>query len=208
MLNQFLTQRQQQKFQQALLEADETLLRKTISKGADINAPFAISTGEEFPPLVHAINTGCANCMRILLEADAAIPQQEDQQLALLEQAITSDTSQLALLSVLLEFGVDPNVCQGQAFFQCLKVSDSNLQLLLITRLMEHGGQINVRDEHQISVLDHLMLAEQTQLVGSLITAGAEPSEPLDKLPCSDEIKAFALRKKQDLEIQRMLLGH
>lgn len=209
MLSNYLKNKQQHKFQLALLTEDVAQLRKMISKGADINSPFAMEPDQEtLAPLLHAIQIDAPECLKVLLENGALIPTESALQQSFLKQAILAQEHPLALLSLLLEHRLDANCANGEAFFLCLGASDTNLQLLLITRLMEHGGDINVRNENNHSVLDLLMLAEQTQLVGSLISAGAKVSVNLEQLTCSDEIKAFALRKQQDLEIQKMLMGH
>ncbi|MEH6627154.1 MAG: hypothetical protein V7739_11965 [Motiliproteus sp.] len=208
MLSNYLKNKHQQKFQQALLTADESLLRKTLGKGVDINDPFADAPDKPPQlPLFHAIQSCTPGCLQILLEAGARLPPESVLQRTLLEQAIRSTDQALALLTQLLSHGLDANTAEGSAFFYCLQNNNPSQQLLLLTRLMEHGGDINVRDDARLSVLDRLMIAEQTQLVGSLISAGALVSENLQQLACSDEIKAFAQRKKQDLEIQKMLLG-
>ncbi len=209
MLTQYLKNKHQLKFQQALADRDPVLLRKAISKGADANAAFAVSAQcQELLPIAHAVHSACPECLKVLFECGAKAPSEDSSQIELQRQAVTAEQQPLALLTLLLDNELDANSGDGQLFFDCLELADHNLQLLLITRLMEHGGNINTTNQQQQSVLDLLMIAEQTQLVGSLISAGATLSDNLNELACSEEMKTFARRKQQDLEIQKMLMGH
>ncbi len=206
MLSELLQKKHNRALQQALLNDRPTALLKAIRKGADLNLAFAAaSAAEPARPIEHAVRQQSPELLALLLDAGAELPA-GPRQTRLLEQAIVAEHQALALLTALLAAGADANGDRGSSFFHCLRPADDNQQLLLLTRLMEYGGDINVRDKRGLSPLDHLMIEEKTALVGALISAGARLSEQLEQLPCSQTMKSFGRRKTQDLQTQRLLL--
>ncbi|OMH39057.1 hypothetical protein [Motiliproteus sp. MSK22-1] len=208
MLTEFRQKRADHALRKALGNNSPGELLKAIRKGANTNQAFSL-TEDTSPqlPIICALIKQDPECLALLLESGAELPTADADQLSLMSLAIQSKEAPLALLTTLLSQGINANAKAGSAFFCCLDIEDDNLKLLLITRLIEHGGNINVRNSNNSSPLEVLLQQEKTALVGALISAGAQLPESLDQLSCSEEMKVYARRKQQDLATQKLLLG-
>ncbi|MEH6649657.1 MAG: hypothetical protein V7707_06445 [Motiliproteus sp.] len=199
------------KLAKALQQNDPLLLLKAIRSGEDLNQPLSLNKdsdiADELSPIEHCLGLQHPECLQKLLESGAQLPLQHRDGRLLLVHAIEAKQHSLSLLTLLLQAGTDANAQHGEALFACLCVDNENQQLLLINRLIEHGADINRHRRLEKRLLDQLMLEERMMVVGVLISAGAELSDKLDQLSCSDELKQFARRKTQDLAVQRQLLG-
>ncbi len=206
MFNGILQKKHNHALRQALEAGDSAALCKAIRKGADVNLSFSLTSDQDsHPPIAHALRLGRPECLTALLEAGATPPDTEQEQLQLLLAAVDAPDQPLALLTALLRHGFNPDLGQGTAFFHCLQRRDNNLRLLLLSRLIEFGGDINVADSEGRFPLDRLIMEENRELIGTLIGAGAETSVNADELSCSEQIRDFVRRKQQDLETRRLL---
>lgn len=196
------------KLSKALAKKDLTLLLKAIRAGEDLNQPLRLTDTDETlaPPVIHALLRGDDSCLQKLLDAGAQLPETNPEGQLLLSIAITSQNA-LSLTTCLLQAGADANANQGEPLFACLALADDNLALLLSSRLLQYGADLNSFTYQGHSALGQLLLQERTLLIGALISAGAELPDDLELLACSDEIKRFARRKASDIAIQRQFLA-
>jgi len=200
MLRRLQQARSERRLHKALAEADGVRLLKRLKGGCDPNSRLQDTAGNPRSLLQLAIENGHPEPVRLLLDAGAAV---DDPQL--LHHAMGSGPQALRMLTLLLRAGADPNGDAGSAFFASLEQPDSATTQLLISRLMEHGGDVNCRDAQHGTPLRYALLAERQELSCLLISAGATLPDGLDQLPCSDELKALARRNARDLEVRRLL---
>lgn len=186
----------------AFEQADPALLLKCLNSGISPNQPLPDPNGNPQPLLHHAISAGLCEHARLLLEAGADCSDPN-----LLKRAAQHHTHPLRLLTLLLQAGADPNAENGAILFACFEQPEVATTQLLLSRLMEYGGEINCHDSQQRTPLEIALSNEQQELSCLLISAGAQLPTQLDSLPCSEALKALARRNARDLEVRRLLQG-
>ncbi|RDE18126.1 hypothetical protein DV711_18625 [Motiliproteus coralliicola] len=195
----------------AIADNDLPLLLKAIRAGEPLDQPFILNE-QETTALQHCLSLSRTELLAKLLEAGISLPDNNLEQAALLTQAIESGPAALELSTLLLQSGIDPNAADGQVLFDLLELQDSNRLNLLLNRFLQYGAEFNRHQRNGQSLLTQLLqqsrpLAELQLLSGMLIQAGAQLPEQLDRLDCSDDIKAFARRQAEDVAIRQRLSG-
>ena len=186
------------------MRQDPGLLQKALAAGASPDTLISASNAEPRSALATAVAAKLPDHVRLLLAAGARL---EHDPALLCSAIIASGGDALRILTLLLQAGADPNADHGSAFFACLTHADEAGALLLISRLMEYGGDVNCTDRHGRTPLEYALAGELHHLSSTLVCAGARLPEQLDSLPCSDELKALVRRNARDLEVRRLLLG-
>lgn len=203
MFDQLRQRRAATQLQRAFDQADSQRLQKALAAGASPNQLITRAKQAQ-PALEVALETGLLDHARLLVQAGAEI----DNGAKLLSLTLALESQSLPILTLLLQAGVDPNSGQGEALFTALSNSDESRAQLLLSRLLEYGGNIDSRDANGCSLLELALQKEFRQLSSTLINAGAPLPEQLEQLACSEEIKALAKRCADDLAIRRMLQGN
>lgn len=202
MLKRLQHQRAIKRLQKAFTQADPALLLKCLTAGISPNLHLPDPNGTPQPLLHLAISAGLCEHARLLLEAGAECSDPD-----LLKLAVQHQTNPLRLLTLLLQAGADPNIEHGAILFACFEQPDAATIQLLLSRLMEYGGEINCYDAQRRSPLELALSDEQQELSCLLISAGAHLPPHLDSLPCSEALKTLARRNARDLEVRRQLQG-
>lgn len=115
----------------------------------------------------------------------------------------------LPRVHALLKAGEDANlVHQGQPLLHhCIEHCSSSGLMLHISRLLEHGADLNARDEEGRALLEKLLPRGDQALLQFLLQSGADCEEEwLEQL--EDESLALQLKRvREDIRIRKMMMG-
>ena len=198
------------KLQQAIIEADLTVLKKQFSRLEDellrqhrfsfndqsINAAELAIMAQQPKSLEHLLQSGFG--------LSPTLPK------PLIYQALQQPRHSLALLTVLLQCGAAmeyPDQQPEHVLFACLEYCPDNSLMLHLSRLNEYGADLNSRNREGHSVLMQVLQLEQQPLVQMLVNSGAELPDSIPEGWCSDAIIGHAQRCADDLKIRQLMLG-
>jgi len=123
--------------------------------------------------------------------------------------AIQQPQNSLALLSVLLRAGADPNsVHAGQPLLHhCVDHCQRAELMLHLSRLLEHGADINQPDQTGIHLMQRLLPTGNLPLLQFALQSGAL-CEPVWLETLEDPALQVQLRRTlEDMRIRQMMLG-
>lgn len=120
-------------------------------------------------------------------------------------QAMRHPSRSLALLSVLLQQGADPNRQHDRRtlLHWCFDLCAEEQLMLHLSRLAQHGAEL--ADDG--TLVERSLLSGQQPLIHFLIHSGAPLPQTLDTLELDEALKAYARRCAEDRRIREMMLG-
>ena len=191
----------------AIYDADEARVVRLLSKcSAEALQQLDAQGRSLFELAVHARQP---RILQLLLQRSAdPLPHAAcGTPLALL--AIRQPQGSLALLSVLLRAGADPNlVHEGLPLLHhCVEHCQATELMLHLSRLLEHGADINQLDQAGAHLMQRLLPTGNRPLLQFMLQSGARcESDWLESL--EDPALQVQLRRTlEDMRIRQMMLG-
>ena len=148
-----------------------------------------------------------------LLRIGADPNQLSSQQLPLLYLALQQPQQSLALISALLQNGCEygfvviADNLPDTALLACFEYCADNDLMLHISRLIEHGADINKAGLNGCSPLQKALQKEQLSLIQFMIQSGAELPDVIPPNWCSETTANYARRCTEDLRIRKLMMG-
>jgi len=199
-----------EKLARAVTEGDEERLLKLLgNRPADEWLQVINAGGQHLLEL--SIRAGQPRILQLLLQRlpEPQVLPDASCGTPLILLALRQADNRLALLSTLLRAGADASlVHEGLPLLHhCVECCEENELMLHLSRLLEHGADINQPDADGSTLLIRLLPGGNLPLLQFLLQSGAR-CEPqwLEALP--DPVLATQLRRTlEDMRIRAMLLG-
>lgn len=155
-------------FMKAVDEVDYREMRNRIFKGANVNS----RNGDGLPAIVIAADKGDRALIKFLLDQGAKINAVTESrgETALMRRAGAGD---LDTISVLLEFGADPNL-QDRTGLSALMRAASTRKHRIVKRLLDGGAEVGWADFTGRSALGYARDVRARRVIRLLEEAGAD----------------------------------